>query len=409
MGIMDFFRGKSKTKTQIINSGFLFENSFGSNVYESDIVRACIHAIAEEASKMVLKSVKKKDGRVVENDDDLNRLFSGKPNELMTMKDMLYWTAYRLETHSNAYWFPEVEVYKFADNHIEERVVAIYPINSTSEEMTYDDNTKQFYLMFNLANGSQYKIPYSEIIHLRKHYGDKSYYFGAEDRKALLSKLNIMDQVTKLMPKAVNASMQIKGILSAKSQMGLEPLKSFKKDFEEGLKSNETALGIMDVAGEFTPVTINPKIIDKEILDHLKEGILINFATPLEILLGNATEDTWSSFYQKNIEPLKIEIEQAASHVLFSGRKLDFGNRIKVYDKLVQHFTIKTRLAIVERLGPSNYLSRAEQRELVGYEPDGGEEKVSLNYVDQTLANEYQLGFVPKKKEKNDEDKTKDK
>lgn len=401
MAFWDFLKRKSKTK--IVNSGFLFENSFGSDVYESDVVRACIHAIAEEASKMVLKSVKKKDGRVIENDDELNRLFTSKPNQLMTMKDMLYWTAYRLETHSNAYWFPEIEQSLFADGHIEEKIISIYPINSSSEEIEFDESTEQFYLTFNLINGSQYKVPYDEVIHLRKHFGDKSYYFGAEDRKALLTKLNIMDQVTKLMPKAVNASMQIKGILTAKSQMGLEPLKSFKKDFEEGLKSNETAFGIMDVSGEFTPVTVNPKIVDKEILDYLKEGILINFSTPLEILLGNATEDTWSSFYQKNIEPLKIEIEQAATHVLFSGRKFDFGNRIKVYDKLVQHFTIKTRLSIVERLGPNNYLSRAEQRELVGYEPDGGEEKISLNYVDQSLASEYQLGFIPKTKEKKDE------
>ena len=56
-------------------------------------------------------------------------------------------------------------------------------------------------------------------------------------------------------------------------------------------------------------------------------------------------------------------------------------------------------------------LSRAERRELLGYEPDGEPTRVSLNYIDVSIANEYQTGTLtasPKTEttptEKEDED-----
>ena len=41
-------------------------------------------------------------------------------------------------------------------------------------------------------------------------------------------------------------------------------------------------------------------------------------------------------------------------------------------------------------------LSRDERRELLGYEPDGQPTRVSLNYIDATLANEYQMATIKK-------------
>ncbi|MFH2116759.1 MAG: phage portal protein [Bacillota bacterium] len=390
--IFSKLNGKS---TSIYNKGNYLESSTSTNVYEASVVRACIHTIAEEASKMVIKSIKIKDGAVVNNNDELNTLFSTRPNELMTMKDMLYWTAYRLEMRSNAYWFPEYVISTFQDGRKEKQIVSLYPINSSDETLVYDETEKCYFLVFNMENGGTYKIKYTDVIHLRKHYGN-SYYFGSESRTDLLKKLKIYDQVTELMPKAINASMQLKGLLTGKSLMDLEALQKFKAEFEATAKAGETSIGVVGATGEFHKIDISPQIVDKDVLDHLEKIALINFGVSMKILTGDATENEWQSLYQKNIEPLKIALEQAATSVLFEKRKTQFGNQIKVYDKLVQHLSMKTRLEIIKLMGASNYISRAEQRELIGYEADGGPDRVSLNFVDEGLVNQYQLKNINK-------------
>lgn len=394
MGITDIwnhiFKKNKQIKAGISLNTPLWTSSFGNDVYTSDIVLACIHAIAEECSKMVVKSIKERQNQVVNNEDDLNKLFDSRPNVLMTMKDMLYWLAWRVETKCNAYIYPEIEQITYSDGTVKEKVVALFPIDSVNEVINYRNTDGRYYITFSMRSGSQYEVPYESIIHLRKHFESNNMFFGDTNRKELLNSLRTSSLVQELIPRGLQTSMQTKGILHAKSLSDIDGLKKFKQEFEAGAKSGETSISILDVAGEFVPVNINPQLIDPNILAYLENKILKNFGVPLNILLGNATENEWSSFYQKNVEPFKIEFEQASSSVLFSPEKRSFGNKIRCYDKLVQHYTIATRLSIVKELGARNYLSRSEQRELLGFEPDGGPEKVSLNFVDSDKANEYQ-------------------
>ena len=386
----NIFKKNKKVKTGISFNTPLWTSSFGQDVYTSDIVIACIHAIAEECSKMIVKSIKERENQVITNEDDLNKLFNSRPNPLMTMKDLLYWTSWRLETKCNAYLYPEIEQIVYSDGTIVEKTISIFPIDCVDEVITYNDKDGKYYISFSMRSGSQYEVPYESVIHLRKHFESTNMFFGSTDRKELLKSLQTSSLVQDLIPRGLQTSMQTKGILHAKSLSDIEGLKKFKREFEDAAKSGETSISVLDVAGEFVPVNINPQLIDPNILAYLENKILKNFGVPLNILLGNATETEWASFYQKNVEPFKIEFEQASTSVLYTKEKRSFGNKIRCYDKLVQHYTIQTRLSIVKELGSRNYLSRSEQRELLGFEPDGGPEKVSLNFVDSDKANEYQ-------------------
>ena len=394
MSFVDIWK-KIFGKEKQIKTGFsintaLLTSTFGHDVYTSDIVIACIHSIAEEASKMIIRSINKRNNMVSENNDDLNTLFKGQPNVLMTMKDLLYWTAWKLEVDSNAYWFPEVEIVTYSDGTQKERVVAIYPIDSVHETMTYRESEGRYYIVFSMRNGSTYEAPYEYIIHLRKHYQSDNFFFGGTNRKELLKTLQTSSLVQDLIPRGIQASMQTKGILTAKSLSDVAGLTKFKEEFEKTSTAGTSSISVLDVAGQFTPINISPQIVDANLLNYLENKICKNFGVPVNILMGNATENEWSSFYQKNIEPFKIELEQACNVGLLSVAKRSFGNEIRCYDRLVQHYTIATRLSIVKELGARNYLSRSEQRELLGFEADGGPEKVSLNFVDSDKANKYQ-------------------
>lgn len=401
MGILqNFWNSVLGKKTLSKGSGISFNQSqsglYGANINKSTLVAASIHAIADEASKMTLKSVRITDSEngiiYKPNTDDLNRLFSRRPNPLMTMKDLLYWSVYRLETKSNFYWYPEREIEVYLDGRQIIRTVAIYPINSMYESMVFNESDNKHYIIFHMESGTEFKFPYDEIIHVRKHFGTSDYYFGSKNRTELLETLGIMKEIKTLLPKAIKASMSIKGILTAKSMADLEGLKKFKEEFESTLNSSDKALGVLDVAGDFKSVQIDPKIVEKDTLSFFESQIINEFGVDLSIIQGNADENKWSSFYQKCIEPIQDALEQAATSTLFSVNEFNHGNRIKIYDRKVQHLSMTTRLNLIKELGPRGYLSRSEQRELAGYEPDGGKEQISLNFVDKDKQNEYQNG-----------------
>lgn len=55
------------------------------------------------------------------------------------------------------------------------------------------------------------------------------------------------------------------------------------------------------------------------------------------------------------------------------------------------------RKEIVEMVKDSALLEGYEQRELLGYEPNGQPTRVSLNYVNADIADAYQLADMKKK------------
>lgn len=398
-----FNKTTEKTKNGIPIA--ITSNGYGIDITKSTLVHASINVIAEESSKFIFKSVMKKktdNGFVFqEKTDNLNKLFSIRPNPLQTMKDMIYWSVYRLEHKHNFYWFPVKKITTYSDGSKKTEVIEIYPIDSVSERMYFDNTTNEFYIAFLMSTGNEFRVAYKEVIHIRKNYGSKDYYFGSRDRSELLKRLGITNDINDLIPKAIKSSMLLKGIITAKSNADVAGLKKFKSEFEETLKSGTTQLGVMDVAGEYHPAQTDPKVVDNDVLKYLDSAVLNEFGVSLSIIQGTASENEWSSFYQKNIEPIKIALEQAATSVLFTDMELNHHNKIKIYDKLVQHFTIDTRLKIIKELGPRGYLSRSEQRELAGYEPDGGPEQVSLNYTQTEDQKEYQVGN--EKKEEQDD------
>lgn len=129
-------------------------------------------------------------------------------------------------------------------------------------------------------------------------------------------------------------------------------------------------------------------------MTYLRDEILSPFGVSLPIYLGKYTDDEYTAFYQTAVEGLLIEIAEAMKIVLFTPRQLAYGHTIKYYDKLVQSLSFSRRQEIAEMTKDDALLSRDERRELLGYEPDGQPTRVSLNYIDVSIANQYQISSL---------------
>lgn len=376
-------------------------SQFGNDVYVSDIVRQGLKAIAIETSKISLKSVIEDTAQntVSVEQDSITQLFKYKPNPLMTAQEFWYKVAWLRKVNLNAFIYP---TYKNING---KRIyTAFYPLNPNQVEFLSDENSGQLFIKMGFEFGESYILPYNDIIHLRDDFtinnlvgGDLN---GQPDNSEIIKTATILDKVMQCMPKAVIASLSIRGVLVAKSSLATEMINSERERLEKQIESSNSGIIATGLDGDFKPMNISPSLIPKDTLDWLENKILRNYGVSMAIVTGDFTEQQSSAFYQKCIEDFVIQAEQAFTPCLYSGNQIAKGHKIKIYDRLIQHLSMQTRLKITELYVPTGYLDEDEARELIGYEPRGRKRNVmSLNYIDVAIASEYQLSAINGKKE----------
>lgn len=384
---------------------YIWENAvifsqFGREYRASDIVRTAIYRVAEEVSKCKLKSVVERGTpqTVAVQEDDINGVLRGRVNPLCGLKDFLFKVAYLALVNKNCfvYWsYDEVPIEApNGDRYVKRLTRGFYPIERARVRI-YDSQSGEVRAELTGENGEVFDMPYSDLIHVRLHYGADSFFGGERggerDREDLLRNLQTLHVIREAIPKNIAASLGMKGILSLKTLADADKKEINRDDFEAHLFSSKAGIVVTDYDAEITPVNIPISDIPTGAMEFIRTEILAPFGVSLPIYQGKYTDDEYTAFYQTAVEGLLQEIAEAMTVTLFTPRQLAFGHRIKFYDKLVQSLSFARRQEICEMTKDDALLSRDERRELLGYEPDGEPTRMSLNYIDTTIANEYQM------------------
>ena len=379
------------------NSAPLF-SQFGRNIYASDVVQMCIDCIASECSKLQPKHIRT-DGNgklVAPPDKGLNRLFRCAPNELMTTRDYIEKTVWKQFLDYNSFIYPTYSIVTDARGNQSRYYTGFYPLNPTMVEFLQDD-TGALFVRMTFQNGFKSTLPYSDVIHLRKKFSVNDVMGGGTngqpDNAPLLQTLQINDQVLTGVGKAVNTSMQIKGILKMNTTLEDAAQKAERVAMEKQITENSSGIITGDYKGDYQPITIDPKVIDSTTLDFIQNKILRWYGVSLPVLNGTATDDEQQAFYNKTIEPIVIEMNQAYTKTLFTPTEQSYGNAVNFYSFNLETMSVPNKLAIIDGLGDRGALTDNQLLALFGYEPfEGGDVRhMSLNYIDSALANEYQL------------------
>jgi hypothetical protein len=260
------------------------------------------------------------------------------------------------------------------------------------------DATNTLFVKFTFRNGTDATIAYSDIIHLRKKYSINDFMGGGTSGKpensSLAKTLEINDTLLQGTGKAITSSLGVRGILKLNTTLEDDKQKEQRLKLEQQIA--ESASGILsgDFKGDYQPITLDPKIIDKDTLEFIENKILRWFGVSLPILSGKYTDDEYQAFYNKTLEPFVIGSGQAYSSVLFSQQEQNFNNEMVFYQQKLELMNITNKLAIMDGLGNRGALTNNALLELFGIEPyEGGDVRMaSLNFIDTTLINAYQLG-----------------
>lgn len=411
MALVDFFKGiankaKQYTYAKMLSGYIPVFSQFGTDIYVSDVVQNCIDIIATELSKLQPKQIRiDNNGIQTIPRNSFNRLFKFAPNEIMTTRDFLEKVIWLLMFNYNVFIYPTYEIIRDKKGNQIKNYTGFYPLNPTKVDFLQDEAGFLFVKLY-FSSGLDFTLRYLDVIHIRKKFSLNDIMGGGmngqPNNTALLKVLQINDAVLQGLEKGIKTSLSIRGILKINTMLDDDKQQAEREKFEKAIKSGESSILPLDLKGEYTPINVDPKLIDKDTLSFLENKVLNWYGVSVPILTGDYNDEQYQAFYEKTLEPIVIGLGQAFSKTLLTQRELDVGNEIVFYHKNMMYLSTKTKLDILKTVGEQGLLSDDEKLALLGYPPladgSGSRRTMSLNFIDVNLASAYQMGRQNKEK-----------
>lgn len=380
--------------------GFLpIYSQFGTNIYASDVVQQALKCIVDEMKKLNPSHVRYSGSDPVPVRESTVQDVLTDPNQLMTTSEFIEKVCWLLLLNYNAFIIPTYYVWTDPKTGAERRYYeALYPINPTQVDFI-EDAAGRLFVKFTFWNGETTTIKYDDVIHVRYNYSVNQYMGGNEmgqpDHKALLSTLELNDQLLKGVARAMKASYAVNGVVKYNSLMDDGKTEQALKELERKLANSESGFLPLDLKAEFTPLQKTTQLVDEATLKFIDGKILRNFGVPLCILTGDYNMDQYQAFYQKTLEPIIVALSQAFTKKMFTRREKAFGNRVEFYPKALIFLSMNQTIEMIKNLSPTGALYENEKRVALGLKPLPeleGKRFMSLNWIDANDASQYQVG-----------------
>lgn len=360
---------KTVTRFELINdndSGFF---SWGGQLYQSDIVRACIRPKAKAIGKLVAKHTRDFSEELEINPYAHMRFLLEEPNPLMTGQVLQEKLTIQLELNNNAFAFIKRDDLGNA--------MEIYPVPCISADVVENDYGDIF-LVFYFKNGKKMTAPYDDVIHIRKDFNDNDF-FGDPPGEVLSRLMDVVTTTDQGIIKAVKNGAIVKWILKFKSVLKKEDVDMQVSDFVKNYMSIEKANGgaaYTDPRYDLEQVKPGAYVPDSKQMQETIQRIYNFFNTNEKIIQSKYTENEWNSYYESEIEPLAMQLSGEYTRKLFSRRERGFGNKIVFEVANLQYASLKTKINLLQMVD-RGAMTPDEWRGIMGFAPiEGGDKPI---------------------------------
>lgn len=372
-------------RVELMNGSIAQFTAWSGDAYSSDIYRGAVDAIARNAGKLRgAHIIKYSDHDRIEKDCRLNRLLQVQPNFYMNAYDLLYKATTHYYLYNNA--FILVQRGERGDP------VGLWPINA-SRVIFLADQAGQLYCQFDFRSGKQATFPYSDVVHLRRHFNDND--LLGDQNSAIAPTLELAHTQNEGLVNGIKSSANIRGILKFTQIMAPEKLKEEKERFISDYLniSNDGGIVATDQKTEYEPITATPANIDEKQLAAVQKKIYDYLGISEGIVNSTYTEDEWAAFYESVLEPFATQLSLEFTRKLFNEREQAFGNCVMFEAGRLQFTSNATKVNLIKELMPYGLLTINQALEILNLPgvPDGNKRLQTLNVVDAAQANKYQL------------------
>lgn len=402
MGIFSYLKavlpGKTQQYIRWMNNSTALYSWCGNNIYLSDFVNNAIERIASEISKIDVQSTVQNGDFLSPQNDDITRLFRFKPNPLQTTSDFLSNVEWLRRKNRNAFIYPQYQTVTTATGQQFRKYIAFWPLNPQTVEIGVDDTGQAWEVHFYFSDGTDYYIPYADLIHLRWRRGKNTVIGGGDDNgyaddRDVTKVLESLNKTIDGLPKSIESSLQVKGVYNVKAPSGSVSLGKQLKDFEEHIYESKTGIVATDLAADFVPVKVNAPEIPNEAMKFLKAVLQERYGVSAAILSGDYSGEQHSAFYQTAIEDFIVQFEQAFTACCFSAREQDVGHQVRCYYSRVNYMDATSKNNLATLATNVGNMTLNQVNDMYGLPPfEGGNRRLqSLNFVNVELVDKYQL------------------
>lgn len=335
----------------------------GGNIYEMQMIRAAINAIATHASKLqpVITGSAKPALQ--------NKLRHG-PNEWQTWSQFLYRTTTILYVHNTAYIVPIYDEYG--------EISGIYTVIPDRCEIVEYGPKKIPYLRYTFRNGQKAAIEFDACGILTRFQFEKD--FVGETNAALYPTTDLIKIANTGIQEGVKSSSAIRFIaklanFSKDSDLANERRRFSRENF--GKEADTPVLLFPNTYQDIKQIESKPYTVDAEQMEIIRKGICDYFGINEDVMENKAYGDAWSAFYEGVIEPLSIMASQNISKMLFTFNERTRGNAFMLTANRLQYMTNADKLKVSTALVDRGIMSRNDAREIWNLPPvEGGDDLV---------------------------------
>ncbi len=407
MGWLDKLKWKLKntnTYAQMLSGYTPIFSQFGTDIYASDVIQQSIMCIVNEIKKLQPTHIIKCGNDVTPVNDSIQKVLDN-PNEIMTTSEFIEKAVWMLFLNYNSFIVPCYDRIRKKDG-TEKRIYrGLYPVQPTQVDFI-QDATNALFVKLHFASGFETIVALSDIIHIKYKFSVNEFMGGNEsgqpDNEALLKTLDLNHQLLTGLSKAMKASYAVNGIIKYKTLIDKGTTEKNLKELEKRIRNSESGFLPLDLSGDYIPLDKKIATVDDKTLKFIDEKILRNFGVSIPILTGDYTKSQYEAFYQKTLEPIIISLSQNFTKALFSERERALGHKIQFYPKDLIFMSVAETIEVARILGDRGSIYENEMRVAFGFKPLPeleGVRKQSLNYVDVSIANQYQLKGAESKNE----------
>lgn len=385
MGLFKKKKNEVKVDKEFMQMITSYENYYAwdGKLYSSDIVRSCIRPYVKAIGKLVAKHIRNDGKNLQINPQPYIRYLLEEPNPLMTSQQFLEKVATQWKLNNNAF------ILKCRDeNGI---VIQMYPITATAAETVYKDN--RLYIRFYFRNGKSNIFSYDDIIHLR-HECNEHDIFGENPASALTQMMEVVTTADQGFIKAIKNSGVVRWLLEYTTSMRNEDLKKNVKNFVDNyLSIDSDTFGAAAVDSKAKATRIEPKdyVPNSSQTKEARERIFSFFNTNEKIVQSKWTEDEWNAYYEAEIEPDVIQLNQTYTKAIFTRTERNYGNHIVFESSNLACVSMATKLQFVQMVDRGAMLPN-EWREMFNLTPvEGGDKPIRrldtqvVNMIEQII------------------------
>ena len=356
--------GEFKGDWKMLNGYEPHFTTFGGNIYESELVRASIDAIARHLSKLKVETMGAAKPALQ------TKLRHG-PNEFQAWPQFLYRLGTILYVNNNAFIVPVFDQYG--------DVSGVFPVLPSQCDIVQYGESKTPYLRYRFGWGETAAIELAACgIMTRFQY--KSDMFG-ESNRALLPTMDLVQIQNQGIQEGVKSAATYRFMASMTNFVKPEDLAKERQRFTaENLSREAKGGGLLLFPNTYTNVQkidAKPFVVDADQMSVINRAVFDYFGVNEDVLQNKAFGDAWAAFYEGCIEPFAVQFSEVMTRMLFTMREQSQGNGVIATANRLQYMTNADKLNVSAQLLDRGMLTLNEAREIWNLPPiEGGDVRI---------------------------------